>query len=172
MSIDNFMKALMQSAIGSHGHTDQQQDASGDALSQVLGGFMGGSQGGDQVDQMLGALEHIIGGRPGTGQPLPRTSRNIPVTGGASGPAMTLVQPLADEVAAKVHIPPHLAVIAASIALHYLLASHPSSSAKPPMNFGSVMQQLDSGGVSRGTLQNTGMVNDVMQATGLDRQGP
>ncbi len=166
MTIDNLMKGLMQSA------GNGQQSSGGDALSQALGGLMGSSsQGGNQTDQMLGSLEHIIGGRPGTGQPLPQNAGNVPVTGGAGAPAMALVPPIADKVANKAHIPPRAATIAAAIALHYLLASHPSSSAKAPMNLGSVMQQLNSGGVSHGTLQSSGMVSDVMQATDLDRQG-
>jgi len=38
------------------------------------------------------------------------------------------------------------------------------------MNLGSFMQELSSGNVSPDTLHNTGMVKDVMQATGLDQQ--
>ncbi len=149
------------------------QQAGGDLLSQALGGIVGGgTQGGNQGDQMLGLLEQVIGGRPGQGQALGLA----PNTGGMMGgmgmndPVMMFLQPVVNQLAAKVNIPPQIATVVASIAVHYLLSSHPSTSPNAPMDLGNVMQQLASGGVSRATLQNSGMVNDVVQTTGLGEQ--
>ncbi len=170
MSMDNLMKGLMQSANQSQGQSSQQA-SSGGLLSDALGGLMGGGGGGNQADQLLGELEHITGGKPGSGQPLPRNGGNIPVTGAASSsPAMKLLQPVVGKVASEAHISPAMATIVAAIAMHYVLASHSSTSQSSPLNFKSVMQQLSSGGVSPDTLQNSGMVNDVQEATGLDQQ--
>jgi hypothetical protein len=82
---------------------------------------------------------------------------------------MSVVQPIADHVAEKVGISPQIATVVASIALYYLLASHPATNAKAPMDFGSAMQELKSGGLKPDTIHNSGMVDDVTQATGLDQ---
>lgn len=163
MTLDNLMKGLMQSASGS------QQGSSGGLLSDALGGMMGGSQGGNSGNMMLGALERIIGGKPGSGQPLPQNQGMIPSTG-SNNPAMSMVQPVANQVAERTHISPAIATVVAAIAMHYLLGSHPSTGGNSPLDFNSVMQQLQGGGVNQSTLHNSGMVNDVKQATGLDQQ--
>jgi hypothetical protein len=86
-------------------------------------------------------------------------------------PIMTLLQPLVNQLAAKAHISPAIATIIASIAIKYLLQSHPATPGPSPLDLGSVMQQLASGsGISQSTLQSSGMVNDVMRATGLPEQ--
>src|SRR5512143_3355905 len=195
MAMEDLMKALMQSAMQSQPQAAPQQPAGGDALSQVLGGLMGGGQqampqqstGGDMLSQvvgsllggaaqqgggtgdaLLGALEGIIGGQPGTGQALPMNQGNFST--GAANPAMMLLQPVVNQVAAKLNISPQIATVVASIALHYLLSSHPSTKPNAPLNLGGVMQQMASGGVSQGTLRNSGMLQDVMSATGLNKQ--
>ncbi len=186
MSMEDIMKALMQTSTGT------QQPAGGgagaDLLSQAIGGALGSSgggggglggllsgllgggqqQAGTPATQMLGGLEQIIGGTPGSGQ----LSMN---TGGlnmnANNPLMSLLQPVVNQLAAKAGISPAIATIVTSIALHYLLQSHPSTPGASPLNLSSVMQTLASGGqVSPNTLQKSGMVNDVMQATGLNQQ--
>ena len=138
----------------------------------MLGGLLGGAWQGSQVnqgDQMLGALEGIIGGKPGQGQQL-GISQAGSMNMGMNDPIMMMLQPVVDQLAAKVNIPPQIATIRASIGIHYLLSSHPSTSPQAPMNLGSVMQELQSGGLSHDTLHNSGMVNDVSQATGLNKQ--
>ena len=188
MSMENLMKALMTSAMSSQQPTQPQgsrdamsevlgslmgggqqmpQQGGGDMLSGVLGGLMGGAQGGNSGDQMLGALEQIIGGQPGQGQTLGLNqgtgmSTNVPV--------MNMLQPVVNELAAKAKISPQIATMVVSIAVHYLLSSHPSTSPKPPMDLGGFMQELSSGKVNTDTLHNSGMVKDVMQATGLNQQ--
>lgn len=89
----------------------------------------------------------------------------------AGNPIMSLLQPVVNQLAAKAGISPEIATVVTSIALHYLLQSHPSTPGASPLNLGSVMQTLASGGqVNPNTLQKSGMVNDVMQATGLNQQ--
>jgi hypothetical protein len=184
--MEDIMKALMQSTAGSA----QQTSGGSDALSQVLGGLLGGGQqggtaqssgGGDMLTQviggllgggqqaggaagagqLLGGLQQIIGGTPGTGQPLPLGGGNM---------IMGLLQPVVNQLAAKAGISPQIATIIASIAVHYLLQSHPNTPGASPLNLGNVMQTLASGGrIDQQTLQSSGIVNDVMQATGMDQ---
>lgn len=200
MAMEDLMKVLMQTATQSQQGGAQPSAGAGagaDALSQVLGGLMGGGQtsqqsgagmlgqllgglmgGGQQTampqqsgssgDMLLGALQQIIGGQPGTGQPLPMNQGNFNMD--ANSPVMLLLQPVVNQVAAKLNISPQIAMVVASIALHYLLSSHPSTSPQAPMDLGNVMQQLSSGSISQSTLNKSGMVNDVMQATGLNKQ--
>ncbi len=152
-----------------------QQQAGGDMLSGMLGGLMGGGQQPMQQqqsggDMMLGMLEQVIGGQPGQGQQL-GISQMGSMNMGTGNPMMGLLQPIVSQVAAKLNISPQIATVVASIAMHYLLSSHPATSPQAPMNLGAVMQQLGrSGNLSQGMLRNSGMVNDVMQATGLNKQ--
>ncbi len=220
MSMEDIMKALMQSTSGStpasSGGSDamsqvlggllggaqqsggQQGGASqgGDMLSQAIGGLLGGGQpgnasqggadmlsqaiggllgGGQQggsaagVGQLLGGLQQIIGGTPGTGQPLPQGGGNVNM--GSSDPIMMLLQPVVNQLAAKAGLSPQMATIIASIAVHYLIQSHPNTPGASPLNLGSVMQTLASGGrLDEQALHKSGIVNDVMQATGMDQQ--
>ena len=196
MAMEDLMKALMQGASGSpqqpaggdalsqvlgglmgggqQGGAVPQQSGGGDALSQVLGGLLGGGQqgGAEPAGQMLGALEQIIGGQPGTGQALSMNQGSAMNMGnmGMNDPVMMLLQPLVNQLAAKANISPQIATVVASIAVHYLLSSHPSTPGTGRLDLGSVMQELSSGGISQETLHNSGMVNDVMQATGLNKQ--
>lgn len=170
MAMQDLMNALMQGASGA----PQQSGGGNDALSQMLGGLMGGSQqgGGAPAGQMLGALEQIIGGQPGSGQPL-SPNQGTAMNMGAAGmndPIMMLLQPVVNQLAAKANISPQIAMVVASIAVHYLISSHPSSGGNGSLNLGSVMQELSSGSISASTLHDSGMVNDVMQATGLSKQ--
>jgi hypothetical protein len=192
MSMQDIMQALMQSSSGTAG----QSSGGADALSQVVGGLLGGGQqggasqgaggmlsqmlggllgGGQQsssaggVGQLLGGLQQIIGGTPGTGQQLPLGGGNMSM--GAGDPIMGLLQPVVNQLAAKAGISPQIATVIASIALHYLLQSHPSTPGASPLDLGSVMQTLGSGGrLDPNTLQSSGIVNDVMQATGMDQK--
>jgi hypothetical protein len=199
MSMEDIMKALMQSTSGQG--QQQQASPGSDALSQVLGGLLGGAQGGAGqqaggtgdmlsealggllgggqqaqqsgsaagVGQILGGLQQIIGGTPGTGQQLPMGGGNTSL--GATSPVMMLLQPVVTQLAEKAGLSPQIAMVVASIAVHYLIQSHPNTPGASPMNLGSVMQTLSSGGkLDQKTLQSSGIVDDVMQATGLDQK--
>ncbi len=189
MSMEDIMKALMQTSGG----TQPQQQSGGagaDMLSQAIGGALGMPQssggggglgsllgsllgGGSQqsntpATQMLSGLEQIIGGTPGSGQlSMNQGSMNL----GSNSPVMMLIQPVVNQLAAKAGISPQIATIVTSIALHYLLQSHPSTPGASPLNLNSVMNTLAAGGqVPQNTLQQSGIINDVMQATGLNQQ--
>ncbi len=75
----------------------------------MLGGAWQGSQV-NQGDQMLGALEGIIGGKPGQGQQL-GISQAGSMNMGMNDPIMMMLQPVVDQLAAKVNIPPQIATI-------------------------------------------------------------
>jgi hypothetical protein len=199
MTMQDIMKALMQSTSG-QGQQQQGTAAGSDALSQVLGGLLGGAQGGGQqagggsdmlsqaiggllgggqqtqqsggavgVGQLLGGLQQIIGGTPGTGQQLPMGGGNMSM--GASSPVMMLLQPVVTQLAEKAGLSPQIAMVVASIAVHYLVQSHPNTPGASPMNLGNVMQTLSSGGrIDQKTLQSSGIVNDVMHSTGMDQK--
>jgi hypothetical protein len=189
MSMEDIMEALMQSAA-----SQQQPQASGssaDAMAQMVGGMLGGGQqqgggGGDMISQAIGALlgaqqsgagagalldglRKILGGTPGTGQPVP--VGGSPTSAGSSDPIMTLLQPVVNKVAGKLGISPQLATIIVSIALRYLVQSSPNTPGPSPLNLGDVMQALASGRTPSPTaLQQSGMVTEVMQSTGMDEQ--
>ncbi len=188
MSMEDIMKALMQTsggtpaqpggagadmlsqAIGSALGGTAQPSGVGGGLGALLGSLLGGGQQqtGTPATQLLGGLEQIIGGTPGSSQ-LGMNQGSINMN--ANSPIMMLIQPVVNQVAAKAGISPQIATLVASIALHYLLQSHPSTPGASPLNLSSVMQTLASGGqVSPNTLQQSGIVNDVMRSTGLNQQ--
>ena len=161
--LGNLMNALLQP--GPQG----QQSAGADMLTQVVGGLMGGGQqgGGAPVNQLLSGLEQVIGGNPSAGKPLPL---NAGAATDPNNPLMGLLGPIASAVAGKVGISPAVATTVAATALHYLVSSHPAAGGSAPMNLNNVAQQMASGAVSPQTLQSSGMVNAVVQATGLSPQ--
>jgi hypothetical protein len=162
---------MLSQALGGLLGGSQQGSAGGNILSQALGGLLGGQQsgGGAGTGALLGGLQQIIGGTPGTGQQLPTGGGSMGLT--ASNPMMALLQPVVNQVAAKLGISPQVASIISSIALHYLVQSHPNTPGASPLNLGSVMQTLAAGRkVSPSALQKSGMVGDVMQATGMDEK--
>lgn len=139
-------------------------------LSQVVGGLMNAGQGGSQqggtpVNQLLGGLEQVIGGKPGSGQPISQGGAVDP-----NGPIMQMLGPVANAVAAKAGISPQVATTVAGVAMHYLLSSHPAAGGSAPLNLQQVTQEMASGSVSPQTLQSSGMVNAVVKATGLSQQ--
>jgi hypothetical protein len=163
-----------------------QQGGGGGMLGQVVGDLLGGGQqgGGAPINQLLGGLEQIIGGTPGTGQPMNMNmnqgnsmmnasnqmmNANNPMMN-ASNPIMGLLQPVITHLSQTTGIPPEIATTVAGIAIHYLLSSHPSSGGNGRLDLNSMMQQISSGNVNMDTLHNSGMVKDVMQATGLSQQ--
>jgi hypothetical protein len=82
---------------------------------------------------------------------------------------MGLLGPIANAVAGQVGISPAIATTVAATAMHYLVSSHPAAGGSAPLNLNNVAQQMASGGVSPDTLHSSGMVNAVVQATGLSQ---
>lgn len=190
MAMEDILKALMQSTAGAQ---PQPSGGSGNAMEQMLGSMLGGGQpaggsgsdlasqviggllgsqqntGSSGVGSLLGGLQQILGGTPGVGAQLPLGGNTAGV--GSEGPIMVLLQPLVNNLAAKLNVSPQIATVVASIALHYLLQSSPKTPGASPLNLGSVLQDLSSGrSLSPETLHQSGMVKDVMQATGMDEQ--
>lgn len=155
--LGNLMNALMQP--GAQG----QPSAGADMLSQVVGGLMGGQSSGAPVNALLGGLEQVMGGKPGSTP----SQASAPAS---SSPLMGLLGPIANAVAGQVGISPAVATTVAATAMHYLVASHPAAGGSAPLNLNNVAQQMASGSVSQQTLQSSGMVNAVAQATGLSQQ--
>jgi hypothetical protein len=183
MSMEDILKALMQSATTQQQQPQQQSGGGSDDMAQILGGLLGGSQqgggGGDALSQVLGGL--LGGGQQGGAAPASQVlgglEQIIGMQSGASAtpssgdPLMTLLQPLVNQVAAKINISPAIATIIVSIALKYLLKSHPSTPDQSPLNLGSVMQTLASGGrLSESTVRTSGMLSEVVRTTGMDEQ--
>jgi hypothetical protein len=170
--MEDLLRALAQSSQQGTG-----EPASGaDPMAEMLGGLLGGAQpqgGGGQVGQMLGMLEGVIGGaQPQGGGMGMGGGMNM---GGGMGmgmndPLMLLLQPVVTQLANKANISPQIAMVVVSLAIHYLLSNHPNSGKAGSLDLNSLFRQMASGRVSPDTFHNSGMVNDVMKATGLGRE--
>lgn len=165
MSMEDLFKSLAQTAVQAAESPSGQS-----AISQMVGGLLGGNQqasaqqGGGQAGQMLGLLEQVIGGVPGSGNITQGAGVNL----GASDPVMLLLQPVVNQLATKANIQPQIATVVVSLVVHYLLSNHPSSGrGSNSLDLNSLFQQMSSGNISQSVFHNSGMVNDVMQATGL-----
>lgn len=171
MAMEDLMKVLAQTA---------EQPETQQALSQVVGGLLGGAQQGNQstaggssgnssqqVGQMLGMLEQVIGGTPGGNN----FNQNAAASLSGSDPIMMLLQPVVNQVAAKANINPQIATVVASLVVHYLISNHPASGSGRggSLDLNSLFGELAGGGVNKATLHNSGMVNDVVKATGLSQ---
>lgn len=166
MSMEDLFKSLAQTAVQAAGSPAGQS-----AISQLAGNLLGGNQtgaqqGGGQTGQMLGMLEQVIGGTPGSG--------NLTQGGGtmlaANDPVMLLLQPIVNQLATKAKIEPQIATVIVSLVVHYLLSNHPSSGrGSNSLDLNGLLQQMTSGNVNQNVFHDSGMVNDVMQATGLNK---
>ena len=166
MSMEDLFKSLAQTAVQAAGSPAGQS-----AISQLAGNLLSGNQtgaqqGGGQTGQMLGMLEQVIGGTPGSG--------NLTQGGGtmlaANDPIMLLLQPIVNQLATKAKIEPQIATVIVSLVVHYLLSNHPSSGrGSNSLDLNGLLQQMTSGNVNQNVFHDSGMVNDVMQATGLNK---
>ncbi len=157
--IGELMNLLVQSSVQGGQLTGNQ-----DAMSQMIGGLLGGSSGSGQAGQVLGALEQMISnGNQGGVQ-----NTNM----AANNPMLNLVQPIAEQLSQRTGLEPQQAQAVVSLALHRMLASHPSfGGSNARMNLAEVLQQMAaSGGVNQAVLHNSGMVNDLVNASGMDKQ--
>jgi hypothetical protein len=161
--MEDLMKTLVQTAE----QPGTQQMLGNLANSLLSGGSQqqsGGGQGQAPVGQLLGALEQVIGGTPGSGNFSGGGGMNM----SANDPIMMMLQPVVNQVAAKANLDPQIATVVASLAVHYLLSSHPASGSGNSSLSG-LLGELSSGAVSQDTMHNSGMVNDVVKATGLSK---
>jgi hypothetical protein len=135
-----------------------------DVLSNALGGILGTSQGNGQADQVLGSLEQMIAGG---GQ---SKVQNMNMTG--EDPMLNLVQPVADQLSRRTGLKPEASRAVVSLIIHRMLTSHPSMGSKnASLNLPEVFQQMaTSEGISYETLEKSGMVNDLINSSGMDKQ--
>ena len=136
-----------------------------DALSNALGGLMGNSQGSGQADEVLGSLEQMIAAG-GTQSNLKNTNMAV------NDPILNLVQPVADQLSRRTGLQPETSRAVVSLILHRMLTSHPSmGSNNMHLNLADVFQQMaSSGGITPDTLHKSGLVNDLINASGMDKQ--
>lgn len=167
MSMEDILKVLVDSRQP-QGGTGQSQ---GDPMTALIGGLLGGGQpsaGQGQVGlgNMMGMLESIMGG--GQQSPMPGVSGGqMPM--GANDPIMGLLQPFVTQLAKKANIEPAIAMVVISFVVHKLLAHHPTSGRdSTSFNLEDMLGQISSGSVNSGLLQNSGMVSELAQKTGLD----
>lgn len=139
-----------------------------DAMAGILGSLLGGGQsqtgGGQQsgLSGMMGLLEMVTGsGQQGLGQ--------SSLT--ANNPMMGMLQPFVAPLAKKLKISPEIAMIVVSFVVQKMLAHHPTSGRdSTQFNLDDLLNQVGtSGKVNPGMLQNSGMVNELAHATGLDQ---
>ena len=158
-AIGELLQVLAQTSQTNKGSSSGQ-----DALSNALGGILG-SQGSGQSAQMLGALEQVIaaGGS--------QSNIQNPVSAG-NDPLSNMIQPVADQLSRRTGLDPNASRTVVSLILHRMLSSHPSiGSSNSRLDLNEVFQQMaSSSGVSANTLHNSGMVNDLINASGIDKQ--
>lgn len=154
--IGDLMNVLVQSS-----QQAGQSSGNPEAMTQMIGSLLGGS---GQSNQVLGALEQMIAG---DGSSNPQTMNLT-----ANNPVSNLVQPVAEQLSRRTGLQPQQAQAVVSLVLHRMLASHPSyGSNNARMNLAEVLQQMAaSGGVHPSVLHNSGMVNDLVNASGMDQQ--
>jgi hypothetical protein len=159
----------MTNMIGSLLGGNQQQSSGNqqsDAMVNMIGGLLGGSQqqsGGSQqtgLSTVMGLLEMVTSaGQQGLGQ----TSM------AGNNPIMGMLQPFVAPLAKKLKISPEIAMIVVSFVVQKMLAHHPTSERdSTQFDLDDLLKQVGSGSLSPGMLQNSGMVDELSRATGLD----
>jgi len=178
---------LFGALTGEQGNSSGQPSAGQDPLSSLLGGLLGGQSGGGQgsmsqalggllgggqsnrLGNVLGVLEGVLNANAPVGQ-----AAQSAIPGGnvaANDPTMQMLTPVVDGLAAKMNISPQIAMIVVTFVVHQLLSSHPASGRTSMIDPGALQQQVNSGqGVSHAYLQSSGLVNQIVQQTGLDPQ--
>ncbi|MFZ5878885.1 MAG: hypothetical protein ACOY0R_05930, partial [Chloroflexota bacterium] len=185
MSLEDIFKVLADSRQpGGSGQSAEQ-----DPMAQLVGGLLGGGQGG--ADQTTGQVMDLVGSLLGGQTSAPSTGaseqgaglgnmmgllesvigagqagENTGTTTPASDPILSMLQPFINQLAEKVKIPPALATIAVSFVVHKMLSHHPTSGRDSTQL--DLDDLLNTGAVNADTLQSSGMVRELSQATGLD----
>jgi hypothetical protein len=156
------------SAIGDFLNVLSQTNSSSgnqDTLTTTLGKLAEGGQGNGQAGQVLGALEQMIssGGNQGNVQNM---------NPAANDPLANLIQPVAEQLSRSTGIQQQTAQTVVSLILHRMLSSHLTiGSGNARLDLNEVFQQMaSSGGVNPDVLHNSGMVNDLINSSGMDKQ--
>ena len=187
MAMEDILKTLVDSR--QQGGSSTQ---SGDAMTSLIGGLLGGEQsqssGGQQSGaDLIGGIASLLGSAMGGAQQTQsaggqQSSGGLSdmmgllegVMGRQSGsttndPIMALLSPYIAPLAKKANISPQIATIVTSFVVHHLLAHHPTSGRdSTSFNLDDMLQQMGSGKIDPGLLQNSGMVKEIAAKTGLD----
>ena len=152
--IGDLLRLLTQSEQGSN---------KGSELPQAIGGLLGNNQGSGQANQLLGTLEQMIAsGGQGNVQNMNMAT---------NGATLNMVQSIAEQLSQRTGLPPKSAQTVVSLILHRMLTSHSAFGNNARLNLQDVLQQMmTTGGVNPDVLHNSGMVNDLVNASGLDQQ--
>ena len=159
------MSNMLGSLLGGGGQSqtsNQQQDA----MSGMLGSLLGG--GGTQQAGGLGTIMSLLEMVTGTGQQTGIAQSSLT---SSNNPIMNLVQPFITPLANKLKISPQLAMIVVSFVLQKMLAHHPTSGRdSTQLNLDQMLSQLNSSGkLNPNLLQNSGMVEELSQVTGMNQ---
>ena len=158
MAMEDILKVL----VDSRQQGGAQQGA--DPMANIIGSLLGGSQGsapsntnagGTDLSGVMGMLESVMAGQGATGT--------------ANDPIMALLSPFVGPLAKKANISPEIAMVVISFVVHKLLAHHPSSGRDSnSFNLDDMLTQMSSGKVDTSLLQQSGMIKELSQKTGLD----
>ncbi len=172
------------------GGGQQQSGGQANPMADMLGGLLGGGQAqssGNQANPMADMLGSLLGG---SGQPQTSGSQQTGlssimgllemVTGSgqqglgqssltSNNPILGMLQPFVAPLAKKLKISPEIAMIVVSFVVQKMLAHHPTSGRdSTQFNLDDLLKQVGSGKINQGMLQNSGMVDELSRATGLD----
>lgn len=189
MSMDDILKLLVESR--QQGQSQPRPAQASDPMADLIGGLLGGGQSqasGGQPDAMAGMLGSLLGGgqsQAGGGQQsgLGNVMSLLEMVTGAgqqglgqssimaNNPILGMLQPFVAPLAKKLKISPEIAMIVVSFVVQKMLAHHPTSGRdSTQFNLDDLLNQVGSTGkVNPGMLQNSGMVNELSRATGLDQ---
>jgi len=161
------MAGILGSLLGG-GQTSTSSNQQSDALSGMLGSLLGGgmSQTGGNQQTGLGGIMSLLEMVTGTGQ---QTGSSQSLTT-SNNPIMGLIEPFVTPLANKLKISPQLAMIVVSFVLQKILAHHPTSGRNSTQfNLDQLLNQVGSGKLDPKMLQNSGMVEELSQVTGMNQ---
>jgi hypothetical protein len=162
----NPMADMLGGLLG--GGQQQSSGSQANPMADMLGGLLGSggqsqTSGSQQsgLSNIMGLLEMVTGaGQQGLGQSS-LTSNN---------PIMGMLQPFVAPLAKKLKISPEIAMIVVSFVVQKMLAHHPTSGRdSTQFDLDDLLKQVGSGKINPGILQNSGMVDELARATGLDK---
>lgn len=161
------MSGMLGSLLGGGGQPQTSNQGSG-SMSDLLGGLMGGqAQTGGQQAGGLGTIMSLLEMVTGSGQQTGTAQSSLT---SSNSPIMNLVQPYITPLANKLKISPQLAMIVVSFVLEKLLAHHPTSGRdSTQFDLDQMLNQLNSGKLDPKIIKNSGMVEELSKATGMNQ---
>jgi hypothetical protein len=172
------LEEILGGILGGGQQMPQQrpQQPQGGGLEDILGGILGGGQQmpqqrPQQMPGMGGGIMDIIGAVLGGG------------AGGAAMGANPILAPIVNAISRKLGLPPFVVSIGLSLLLGKLIsgaanrAQQPRQSPQPRsapsgggLDLDDILNQIKGGGVSRGQLERSGVIDEIAKETGLGAQ--